>query len=328
MPDVFLRTVLVQNRAEAADRTFQEDLPVNPLSQILVTLRGDIDTVNTNEPLADFLNTVTSLGVMFRGQDVVRGSLRDLAVLNAILTGQAPFGQRVQDAATETWSLTVPINFGRVPYMGEECFPAVKRGDLRLEMTLDVQSVDVDLLELQIETVELLNASPARFLKYTTNNVTFGTTGQEVVRLPIGNPLLGCLLFSTTVPTAALTTATWEQLRTKVDNVEAFFARANWDTLQGDMLRRIKSDLAFLSQHLHRVDSTTVTDAFVSSLGPIRAGASGMLEQYAYLDLDPLKDSSYMLETAGRADVVIQRDAGVADAGRFIPVELVTVAAQ
>ena len=36
----FLRTVLVQNRAEAADRTFQEDLPVNPLSMILVTIRA------------------------------------------------------------------------------------------------------------------------------------------------------------------------------------------------------------------------------------------------------------------------------------------------
>jgi hypothetical protein len=321
----FLRTVLVQNRAEAVDRTFQEDLPVNPLSHILVTLRGDINSADTDEPLADFLNTITSLGVMFRGQDVIRGSLRDLAVLNAVVAGWSPFGERVQDAATETWSLTVPIGFGRRPFMGEECFPAVKRGDLRLEMTVDTLVSDVDLIEVQIETVELLEANPSKFLKYTTNAVTFGTTGQESVRLPIGNPLLGCLLFGTTVPTAALMTATWEQLRTKVDNVEAFYARANWDSLAGEIGRRLVGPLDFLSQHGHRYNGAAA--AFATTLHPIRPSASGMLEQYAYLDFDPLMDDSYMLETAGRADVVIQRDAGTADAGRYIPVELVAVSA-
>jgi hypothetical protein len=317
--------VLVQNRAEAADRTFQEDLPVNPLSQILVTLRGDINTADTDEPLVDFFNTVTSLGVMFRGQDIIRGSLRDLAVINAIITGQCPWGQKVQDAATETWSLTVPINLGRVPYDPKECFPAVRRGDLRLEMTVDTLVTDVDLIEVQIETVELLNGAPTNFLKYTTNAVTFGTTGQEVVRLPIGNPLLGCLLFSTTVPAGALTTATWEQLRTKVDNVEAFYARTNWDTLSGDILAKIHSDLFWLSQHGHRYNGAAA--AFATALHPIRPSASGMLEQYGYLDFDPLGNGMYMLVTAGRADVTIQRDAGTADAGRYIPVELVAVSA-
>lgn len=320
----FLRTVLVQNRAEAADRTFQEDLPVNPLSMILVTLRGDINTADTDEPLADFYNTVTSLGVMFRGQDIVRGSLKDLAVLNAALTGWTPFGQKPQDAATETWSLTVPICLGRRPFDPDECFPAVKRGDLRLEMTVDTVVNDVDLLELQIETVELLDADPKQFCKYTAGGTTFASTGQEVVRLPIGNPLLGVLLFATTVPTAAATTSTWEQLRTKVDNVESGYARTNWDTLQGEIVRRIVSPTDFLAQHSHRYNGAAA--AFASALHPIRPSASGMLEQYAYLDFDPLKDGSYALETAGRADVVIQRDSGTADAGRFIPIELVSVA--
>ena len=322
----FLRTVLVQNRAEVADRTFQEDLPVNPLSQILVTLRGDIDTVNTDEPLADFYSLVTSLGVMFRGQDIIRGSLQDLAVLNALVTGQTPWGSKVQDAATETWSLTVPITLGRRAFDPMECFPAVKRGDLRLEMTLDASVNDLDLLSLQIETIELLDADPKQFLKYTTGSITFASTGQEVVRLPIGNPLLGCLLFGTTIPTGAVNTATWEQLRTKVDNVESGFARTNWETLMGESNRRMRGNDHWLSQHTHRVDSTTATDAFVTALSPIRSGTQGVLERYAYLDFDPAKDGMYMLETSGRADVVIQRDAGTADAGRFIPVELVTVA--
>jgi hypothetical protein len=316
----------VQNRVEAADRTFQEDLPVNPLAMILVTLRGDINTADTDEPLADFFATIISLGVMFRGQDIIRGSLIDLAVMNALLTGWVPFGQRVQDAGAETWSLTIPISLGRRPYDGNECFPAVKRGDLRLEVVLDTLVNDVDLVEIQIETVELLDANPKQFIKYTTGGVTFASTGQEVVRLPIGNPLLGCLLFGTTVPTAAVRTATWEQVRTKVDNVEMGYARTNWDTLQGVSAGRIKGTLDFLSQHGHRYNGAAA--AFATTLHPIRPSASGVLEQYAFLDFDPLRDDSYMLETAGRADVVIQRDAGTADAGRFIPVELVAVSGQ
>jgi len=190
-------------------------------------------------------------------------------------------------------------------------------------MTVDTLVTDVDLIEVQIETVELLNGAPTNFLKYTTNAITFVGTGQEVVRLPIGNPLLGCLLFGTTVPTAALTTSTWEQLRTKVDNVEAYYAKANWDSLMGDVLARIQGDLFWLSQHGHRYNGAAA--AFATALHPIRPSASGMLEQYGFLDFDPHKDGMYMMETAGRADVVIQRDVGTADAGRYIPLELVAV---
>jgi hypothetical protein len=320
----FLRTVLVQNRTEGSDRTFQEDLPVNPLSAVVVTMRGDINTVDTDEPLADFYGCIPSLGIMYRGQDIVRGSLRDLAVLNAMVTGITPFGNKPQDAAAETWALTVMICLGRAPYNSMECFPAVKRGDLRLEVVVDTLVNDVDLVELQIETIELLDAQPANYIKYTTGGITFASTGQENVRLPIGNPLLGVLLFGTTVPTAAVQTATWEQMRTKIDNVEQFYAKMNWDSAQGESQRRIKGSLDFLSQHAHRYNGAAA--AFASTLGPIRPSATGLLEQYAYLDFDPMGDGEYMLETAGRADVVIQRDSGTADAGRYLPVELVAIA--
>jgi hypothetical protein len=291
---------------------------------ILVTLRGDINTADTDEPLVDFFNTIISLGVMFRGQDIIRGSLRDLAVLNAMVTGIPPFGEKPQAVVANTWSLTVPICLGRRPYDPKECFPAVKRGDLRLEVNVDTLVNDVDLLDLQIETVELLDADPKQFLKYTTGGLTFVSTGQETARLPIGNPLLGVLLFGTTVPTSTLQTATWEQLRIKVDNVESYYARTNWDTMVGESIRRIHGPVDFLAQHSHRYNGAAA--AFATALHPIRPSTSGMLEQYAYLDFDPLMDDSYMLETAGRADVVIQRDSGTADAGRFLPVELVSVA--
>lgn len=317
----FLRTVLVQNRAEAADRVFQEDLPVNPLSLVFITLRGDLVAGDTNTPLSDLLGTVSDLGIQFRGQDIVRGSLADLAALNAIAFGLTPWGYRQQDAIDEIWSITVPICLGRSAYDPEECFPAVRRGELRLDATLDVTLNNANLEELQIETVELLDAQPKSFVKYTPGSRTFTTTGQERVRLPIGNPLMGVLLFGTTVPNGTARTATWEQIRFKLDNVEFAYARTNWDTLFGEVGRRLRGFPDFLSQHIHRY--TGASAGFANAFANGRD--SGILESYAYLDFDPAMDGSSLLETAGRADVEIQRDAGTADLGRFIPIEVVSV---
>ena len=317
----FLRTVLVQNRAEAADRTFQEDLPVNPLSVVLVTLRGDIVAGDTDSTLAEFFATVSDLGIQFRGQDIVRGSLQDLAMINAIAFGWTPWGYRQQDATDETWTITVPILLGRQAYDPMECFPAVRRGELRLEMTIDVTNGNSNLEELQIETVELLDGQPKSFVKYTANQHTFTGTGQDRVRLPIGNPLLGVMLFGTTHPTGSVRTATWEQLRLKVDNVESLYARTNWDSLHGEMGRRFRGFGDFLAPHIHRYNGAAA--AFANSLSNQRAAAT--IESYAYMDFDPAQDRTGMLETSGRADVEIQRDAGTADLGRFTPIELVSV---
>lgn len=317
----FLRTVLVQNRAESADRVFSEDLPVNPLSQILITLRGVVTESDTNAPLADIYASMPNVGVSFRGQDLVRGTLQDLAVLNAIVSGGVPYGYLPQIADGGVFSVTVPICFGRRPYLVKEALPAVRRGDLVLECQIDTVVSNIDLQSVQIETVELLDETPEAYLKYTTAAHTFSSTGEEDVRLPIGNPLLGVLLFGTTVPLTTATTATWERLRLRVDNVEALYARANWDSLHGELGRKIMGSVAFLQDHIHSANGGAA--GFAATTPAIRL--PGVLDSYGYLDFDPLMDGGYMLETAGRADVVIHRDAGTADLGRFLPVELVAV---
>jgi len=317
----FLRTTLVANRAEAADRVFFEDLPVNPLSMVVVTLRGVMTSADTATPLSDLLALVPALGVSFRGQDFIRGSLSDLAVVNALVCGSAPWGAAPNATAGGSWSLSVPLCFGRRPFLTKECLPAVRRGDLVLDVSVDTVVANADLIDIQIETVELLDETPESYLKYTTGGVTFGTSGSHAVRLPIGNPLLGVLLWGTTVPAGTAQTATWEKLRLKVDNVEALYAATNWASLNGDMSRRASGNLDFLHSHVHRYNGAAA--AYASTFEPGRP--AGVLESYAYLDFDPLSDGSYMLETAGRADVVISRDAGVADAGRYLPVELVPI---
>jgi hypothetical protein len=320
----FLRTVLDQNSARSSDATVQFQLPVNPITMILVTLRCVATTAATNTPISDILGLVDSLGVIFRGQDIVRGNLADLAMVNAIVCGAAPWGVRPSQTDANTFSITVPICLGRRPFLVKECFPAVRRGDLLLELAFDTVQSNADLIESQIETVELLDETPERYLKYTTAQVTFASTGEQDVRLPIGNPLLGVLLQGATVPSSTNNDATWERLRLRVDNVEALYARANWASLNGEMGRKLMYPTEFLNDHRH--GGTYTTTVFGSSNVQGRPG--GIVEQYAFLDFDPLMDSSFMLETAGRADVVIHRDNGTADVGRFLPVELVEVRGQ
>lgn len=320
----FLRTVLVQNQVEAADRTFQIDLPVNPLSQVLITVRATKDGVDGDSGAAEILRHITEASISFRGQDIVRGSLADLAMVNWIVCGCPAYGYRQQDADGETHSITVPITLGRRPYMVTECFPAVRRGDLVLELDIVADTGTSDGLTLQIETIELLDETPANYLKYTASSHTFASTGQEDVRLPIGNPLLGVLLRGTTVPAGTATTATWERDRLQVDNVEALYARFNWDTVHGEMGRRMMGNPSVLDDHAHRYDGAAAAFSNTGAAQQVIAAdrVSGL---YGYMDFDPLMDGSYMLETAGRADVVLQRDAGTADLGTFIPIEWVAV---
>ncbi|KKK84110.1 hypothetical protein LCGC14_2786640, partial [marine sediment metagenome] len=267
------------------------------------------------------LAMVTDLAVVFRGQDIIRGPLADLAVLNARVCGAPPFGMLRQFDNDQVWSVTVPICFTRTPFATNEAFPAVRRGDLRLEMTVDIDVTSVDGLVLQIETVELLDINPERHLKYVRNTVEFATTGEERVPLPIGNPLLGVLLSGDTSPITTTTTSTWEQIRTKIDNVEFGYARVNWDSLVGELLRGMRKPPLRLEDHGHRYDGSEA--AFATSLEAI--AKTQYLEEYGYLDFDPLGDGSYMVTTQGRNDVEIQRDSGTADTGYFYPVELLSV---
>jgi hypothetical protein len=317
-----LRTVLVQNRTEAADRSFQEDLPVNPLSLIIITIRALNNVVDVTRPIVDLLNMITDVGVMFRGADIIRGPLRDLAVLNGAVLGIAPHMQLGQDADDEVIAISVPISLGRKRLWEMECFPATKRGDLILEMTVDVAVNNFDGLVLQIETVELLDANPTKYLKYVRQTTEFGSTGEERVALPIGNPLVGILLTGDTVPTAAAVTATWNQLRLKADNVETRYSRANWDSLNGELNSRHPGWNNNIRDHAHRYNGAAA--GFASTLEAIRVNEYG--QDYALLDFWPGDQDTFLFETKGFGDVEIQRDSGTQDTGFFYPLELITVA--
>src|SRR5262245_62260628 len=63
------------------------DLPVNPLSAVLLTL--EVTNVapaalDTYQAIDDVIDQITSLIIKHKGENIIQGSLRDLMVLNAV----------------------------------------------------------------------------------------------------------------------------------------------------------------------------------------------------------------------------------------------------
>jgi hypothetical protein len=260
--------------------------------------------------------------VLYKGQSIVSASLNDLYAMAFYLLGRAPMQYRKSDAAAGARiGVTVPILFGRTPLDPVEAFPAVRRGELQLQSTPAASFVALDNVTLQIETVELLDATPERFLKYTTISKTPTAVGDHDVDLPIGNLIAALLLFGTSVPTDAADTTSINQLRLLVDNVEHAYALANWESLKGHEALWCDQDWQGAEITSRLAAGAPAGDAATESA----EWGTAFLRQYACLPFAIGRMPEYMLDTAGRARVHLRINADVADAIRVMPVELIPV---
>jgi len=310
----FLRSVLAQNESVTADTVVTYDLPVNPLSHIILTL----NFLNATDlaTLAELLAAIDTIRVIHRGQSIISLSQADLWALSAYLLMRGGLqGNGVDTDNAARW-ISINIPFGRVLYNPEECFPATRAGELQLQIDYASSFTGFDNVTAQIETVELLGANPRAHLKYTTLSLT-PVVGDNDLDMPIGNPYAGVLLFSTTVPTGTATTKSISQVKLLIDNTEAYYSQANWESLRGDAQWRIGALLNYNAEIHLAAGATADTNA--------KQFVDDELESYAYLDFDPLLDSSYLLETKQASSVKLRLTAEDTNAVRAIPVEIKTV---
>lgn len=320
MPD-FLRSVLAQKEAITASTTVTYDLPVNPLSCIFLSFawRDGAALGLAGDPVADLLSFISKVEVLYKGQAIISASGADLAFMATALL-RKPLGiVNLVDAAAEQHWLTIPITFSRRMYDPGFAFPASKRGELQLQITYTAAVGTVDTPVALIETVELLDVNPGAFLKYTTISKTPTAAGEHDVDLPIGNQILGVGLFSTQVPTGVLTSLDIAWLKLLVDNVETRVQKSNWESFQAESTLRIGYD-GVRQRHTHAQaaagDVTTGMQLY-GIVGPAR---------YAFVDLDPLMDGTYVLDTAGRSRVHLRINADTTfTAIRVLPVEIMTM---
>lgn len=368
-----LRTVLIPDEAQSADGAPSFDLPVNPLSHVLLTVKA----LNLTATIADYrwitalLAMITDVRITYRGASIIQGSLADLAVMFGVLADWGPWQGNAVSVDNDVRMLTVPLVFGRRPYDAAECFPATRRGDLVMQLTTDVAVTGADGLILQAETCELLEATPQRFTKITTTSKISNAVSEHDIELPIGNDLLGVLLRDASPPQGVNFNAQFGRVAIETDNVETVFAEANWETLHGELLRRglalaaLRPHVHHMAAHIHTIDAAAAGDATAVGVTHVQINAdannsgfkfgtaartgmtgiqppaithtleqeegnagSSLLDHYAYLDLDPMRDGAYALKTAGAARLNLRVDTQVASATamRVLPVELVPIA--
>lgn len=323
----FLRSIVsdFQTLTASADIT-PVDLPVNPISHLILTLAHTKNVAAQATALGNvmyaILGQITEASVRHRGENIIQGRLDDLAVLSMMLTGQPPAVAEIAQADNEVQAVSVILPFGRTLYSHSEGFPATQRGNLRFHMTAGAISSLYDAASWALEAVELVEDTPETYLKATTLTRALAATGRQRIPLPLGNDLLGALLFDPSDEIDSTIAYAFGKVKLLKDNVEQYYAECNWESLREAMERRAPGyRLAW--GHIHAqaaVDTATGEEQVTTADRPPL--------QYGYLDLDPLRDGSYAMETAGAASLDLDMNSDVSSGTvRVIPVELVKVGA-
>lgn len=319
-------TILHDRVALAAGAVpLEKDLPINPISFISLTLRMANNGASAIPTLANILATIANVEVLLDGRSLAQGSLADLVVLTQALWGVPPLLQPLTQTDDNILNCMVHLPFGRRAWIPNEALPTTRKGDLVLRLTPAAAFTGVDALTLTVEVRQILDVAPERFLKYVTSSKTPTATGEHEVDLLTGPDYLGVLFFGTTVPTGAAQTASIAKLKLKIDDVEQMIPESRWENLFGEWHARNPLSM-YGAEHVHISDLGAAYAQFQLTGRPVYA--ANLWNRYIYVDFDPVKDLGYRLITRGRSRSHFVITADVADAIRFLPVELVALTAE
>ena len=319
--DVFNHSVVVQNEAITAATVVSYDLPVNPLSHLLLTIKFAQNQANTQLTFANIAAMLSKVEVLYKGSAVASYSGVDLLALNCLLLGFVPWRVNATGDDNELLAYTWVIPFGRNPYRPDEAFPKTERGKMTLQITYAASFTQIDTTYLQVEAVELPAASPTRFLKVTTLTGTPAATGQFDVNLPIGNIITDLILFGTTIAAGATATTTISAVQIRRNNAEHMYGLSNFETLLG-MQGLWQRPVGDYSAHIHQIDGAAFAQYMDS--GPVKSKA-GMIPNHLRIPFDVLGDGTYGLDTGGATSLVLRVTAGDTNAIRVLPCELISV---
>ena len=316
----YTQSILAANQAVAADGVQVFDLPVNPLSVVLLHISplGETSTITTYSLLLLLLSALDNVTVSFRGGAFIALSGRDLAALCMLWHRWQIWQSNAVETDNDRRSIVIPVPFGRRAFDVKECFPATKKGELQMSCTWDIADTGFDGLRISVETIELPGATPDFVQKATTIARTLTATGQNEIDLPIGNFLRAVLLFGTTSYAGATPAPSLGQLQLLKDNTQQYISASDFEVLRGVLGLK---GLIFPPDYRHIHSGTYTTTVAGDSREP-EIGLS-LDANYALMDLDPLMDDSFGMETEGAGRVHVRMDAETADAVRVIPIERV-----
>ena len=274
------------------------DLPINPISHLILT----IEALNATDEatITEILGFINKIEIRHLGITALSLESEDLAALNLYLYGSGGLALAPAAADNQHLSYSLIIPFGRTPYNPAECFRPTRKGEFQLSLDTIVPATSLDAALLSVSAIELPGASPTSFLKTSLLSViAAGATGEQEVDLPIGNPILACLIGMTSFPGASEFLFGADDLRIKVDNKELNIVSSKAPELAGEMIFRVRG--------------TVRSDAAQGGLVP---------NTYIWMDFDPTRDGNYAIPTAGASRVHLLLNKGVDEALNVVTLEL------
>lgn len=316
----FIHSILRAGAAVASDGDEVIDLPVNPLSVVLIHISplNNTGTITNYGLLEALLSAIDNVRITHKGSAIVDGSGVDLAAIAMLYHGVPIWQSNAVETNNDRRSVVLPILFGRRAYLQGECFPETKKGELQMTLTLDVADTGFDGLQRSVETIELPGAAPQFVEKKTTLAQTFAATGQNDIELPIGNVLRACLMFGTTGYAGATPAPSLGQLEVLRDNRQVGYTSTDFEVSRAIMgLMGVPYPPDF--RHIHSVNAA---GAGQEDTQEPEIGAS-LDDNYTLLMFDPTRDDEFALDTSGAGRVNVRAAAETADAVRAVPVERV-----
>jgi len=257
--------------------------------------------------------------VLYKGSAVYSLSGIDAMASGILVNGFESWGVNAVDVENAEWAVTLLVPLTRILYSPIECFPASTRGELILQPTYSAASAEFDDVRMQIETVELLGASPAQFIKQTTLSATPTANVPLDIPLPIGNNISDIIIWQHQIQVDGSDVAAIDKMEILVDNVNKFYPESFTETIQ-NMAGRMRAAPGYWGSHVHK---TPVTPAVAGGEVTPVVPENHIIACYMHMPFDIFRNGEYALKTAGASAVLLRLDVAAFGALRIIPVEVV-----
>lgn len=317
----FIQSILAHDVPVTLGTVVTYDLPVNPLSHILLTIKcARLDRAATDSPPAMSLPAMLArIEVLYKGSAVYSLSGVDCFASSLFVNGFETWGVNAEDIEDGEWAFTLLVPLTRTLYSPNECFPPSTRGELILQLTYAAASAEWDDIRMQIETVELLGASPTQFIKQTTLSATPTANVPLDIPLPIGNNISDIVIWQHQIQVTTSDTPAIDKMEILVDNVNKFYPESFCETIQ-NMSGRKRAAPGYWGSHIHKTYTTPVTAGDPTG---INLPMNHVIACYLHMPFDIFGNGEYALMTAGASAVLLRLDIVAFGAIRIIPIEVV-----
>lgn len=310
----YLKSLVVQDFAPAADGVYSWELTDQPLAAVWLTVKGTLYAID--QCIDDMLESVTSLDIWMGSFNVTHYTHGIKALLaNCKLKGAWPYMVASSQTASAVTGVTFPIMFG-APYLNSNmCLPGSLNNRKRLDLGLDIANTHLATLQLDITQMIMPGASPVGCIKQEEIPVANAAVGEKDIWLQHNWDLLKLILYSPTVPVTTAYTCTIHRGTFEINDFPWGYVGVPWEHLHAETMDELEGP-GNLEDHKHlSVGATSATG--------MAYDIDHWSKCFGEMDFFFNYDLKWRAPTAGASSVKLKVVTGVAEDFSIIPIEYV-----